>query len=257
MFRRVLRSPLVRDVYAAQDGLLGRYFSASVAHRSTDELKHAFADALPREQDRLKNIKKQYGDKELHPVTVNMCIGGMRGITGLLYETSLLDAEEGIRFRGHSIPELQVGPMRPMMRARFAACRRVVCGPRTSIPERLMCPRALQPHWPRRCSAEQLSCARMQKVLPTAPGGTQPLPEGLLWLLLTGDIPTEAQVKSVTRDLMARSSVPPHVMMMLRSLPPGTHPMTQLSMAVLALQPDSVFARQYQAGAPLSGLACA
>lgn len=27
----------------------------------------------------------------------------------MLWETSLLDAEEGIRFRGHSIPELQVG----------------------------------------------------------------------------------------------------------------------------------------------------
>ena len=32
---------------------------------------------------------------------------GMRGITGLVTETSLLDAQEGIRFRGYSIPELQ------------------------------------------------------------------------------------------------------------------------------------------------------
>jgi len=31
----------------------------------------------------------------------------MRGITGLVTETSLLDAQEGIRFRGYSIPELQ------------------------------------------------------------------------------------------------------------------------------------------------------
>ncbi len=29
---------------------------------------------------------------------------------GLLWETSLLDPEEGIRFRGYSIPELQVPP---------------------------------------------------------------------------------------------------------------------------------------------------
>jgi hypothetical protein len=27
----------------------------------------------------------------------------------MLWETSLLDAEEGIRFRGYNIPELQVG----------------------------------------------------------------------------------------------------------------------------------------------------
>jgi hypothetical protein len=30
-------------------------------------------------------------------------------LQGMLWETSLLDAEEGIRFRGFSIPELQVG----------------------------------------------------------------------------------------------------------------------------------------------------
>jgi citrate synthase len=32
---------------------------------------------------------------------------GMRGMTGLVTETSLLDPQEGIRFRGYSIPELQ------------------------------------------------------------------------------------------------------------------------------------------------------
>lgn len=73
-----------------------------------DELKSAFAAALPAQQERLKRIKKEHGAEPLHAVTVNMAIGGMRGITGLLYETSLLDADEGIRFRGHSIPELQV-----------------------------------------------------------------------------------------------------------------------------------------------------
>ena len=31
----------------------------------------------------------------------------MRGITGFVTETSLLDAREGIRFRGYSIPELR------------------------------------------------------------------------------------------------------------------------------------------------------
>lgn len=65
--------------------------------------------------------------------------GGMRGIKGLVCETSVLDPEEGIRFRGYSIPECQ-------------------------------------------------------KLLPKAKGGQEPLPEGLFWLLITGDIPTEAQV---------------------------------------------------------------
>jgi hypothetical protein len=36
------------------------------------------------------------------------CDGVPSLLQGLLWETSLLDAEEGIRFRGYSIPELQV-----------------------------------------------------------------------------------------------------------------------------------------------------
>ena len=40
-------------------------------------------------------------------VTVDQCIGGARSVKCMLWETSLLDANEGIRFRGHTIPELQ------------------------------------------------------------------------------------------------------------------------------------------------------
>jgi citrate synthase len=43
----------------------------------------------------------------LGETTVDMAMGGMRGIPGILWETSLLDVEEGIRFRGYSIPECQ------------------------------------------------------------------------------------------------------------------------------------------------------
>jgi citrate synthase len=63
----------------------------------------------------------------------------MRGIKGLVYETSVLDANEGIRFRGKTIPE---------------------------------------------CQAD----------LPKAKGGDEPLPEGLFWLLVTSQVPTQQQV---------------------------------------------------------------
>lgn len=92
----------------------------------------------------------------------------------------------------------------------------------------------------------------VQKKLPKAPGGSQPLPEGLLWLLLTGQVPTESQVQGLSKDLMARSEIPSYVHAMLKSLPAGTHPMTQFSMAIMALQPDSLFARAYQDGAHIS-----
>ncbi|XP_035765155.1 citrate synthase, mitochondrial [Neolamprologus brichardi] len=38
------------------------------------------------------------------------------------------------------------------------------------------------------------SIPECQKLLPKAPGGEEPLPEGLFWLLVTGQIPTEEQV---------------------------------------------------------------
>ena len=55
----------------------------------------------------IKELLKEHGDKKIGEVTLSQIYQGMRGITGLVSETSLLDAQEGIRFRGYSIPELQ------------------------------------------------------------------------------------------------------------------------------------------------------
>lgn len=55
----------------------------------------------------IKEIIKEHGNKKVGEVTLSQIYQGMRGITGLISETSLLDAQEGIRFRGYSIPELQ------------------------------------------------------------------------------------------------------------------------------------------------------
>ena len=55
----------------------------------------------------IKEIVKEHGNKKIGEVTLAQVYQGMRGITGLVTETSLLDAQEGIRFRGYSIPELQ------------------------------------------------------------------------------------------------------------------------------------------------------
>jgi citrate synthase len=49
-------------------------------------------------------------------------------------------------------------------------------------------------------------------------------------------LPTEAQAKSVTEELRSRSAVPAYVKTVLEALPAGTHPMTQFSTLVLALQ---------------------
>jgi citrate synthase len=55
----------------------------------------------------IKDLLKEHGTKKIGEVQLSQVYQGMRGITGLVSETSLLDAQEGIRFRGYSIPELQ------------------------------------------------------------------------------------------------------------------------------------------------------
>jgi len=55
----------------------------------------------------IKDILKEHGSKKIGETTLSQIYQGMRGMTGLVTETSLLDAQEGIRFRGYSIPEIQ------------------------------------------------------------------------------------------------------------------------------------------------------
>ena len=53
----------------------------------------------------VKDLLKEHGNKKIGEVTLSQIYQGMRGITGLVTETSLLDAQDGIRFRGYSITE--------------------------------------------------------------------------------------------------------------------------------------------------------
>jgi len=84
--------------------------------------------------------------------------------------------------------------------------------------------------------------------LPKAPGGEMPYVEGHLYLLLTGDIPSEDEVKELVDEFKKRQQVPQYVFDMLRVLPRDTHPMTMFSAAIVALQRESVFAKKYNEG---------
>jgi len=141
----------------------------------------------------IKEIIKTHGAKKVGEVTLSQVYQGMRGITGLVTETSLLDAQEGIRFRGYSIPELQ---------------------------------------------------AR----LPKAPGGGEPLPEGLFHLMLLGELPNQEDVEMITNIWQRRSHVPNHVFATIDALPINAHPMTMFVTGVMALQTESNFAKAYATG---------
>src|SRR5258706_15792632 len=129
----------------------------------TDKLKEKFGKvALPMTAD-LKNFVKDHGDLIIGKYTIEQVYGGMKGMIGMVTETSKLDPEEGIRFRGYSIPELR-------------------------------------------------------EKLPKAPNDTEPLPEGIFYLMLIGELPTEDDVIMVSNAWARRSNVPKHGFDMLDAL---------------------------------------
>ena len=92
------------------------------------------------------------------------------------------------------------------------------------------------------------SIPQLQEKLPTAPGGEEPLPEGVFYLLLTGDIPSDEEVREIGEALRSHEPLPEHVIHALDALPTDAHPMTQLSIGILALQTESIFAERYRNG---------
>lgn len=79
----------------------------SFTTKTLSSLSARVNELAPLEQARVGEIFKRTKDKQISTVSVAQAWQGMRGVTGLISETSLLDAEEGIRFRGLSIPECQ------------------------------------------------------------------------------------------------------------------------------------------------------
>ncbi|MES2703258.1 MAG: citrate (Si)-synthase, eukaryotic [Bacteroidota bacterium] len=156
-------------------------------------VKDLFKEKADEQAKEIKSIIEQHGNKKVEDVTLAQVYQGMRGITGLVTETSLLDSNEGIRFRGFSIPELR-------------------------------------------------------EKLPKAEGGNEPLPEGLFFLMLTGDVPSQENVEHISATWARRSHVPNYVFDVIESFPVSAHPMTQFTAAVLALQTESKFAKAYNEG---------
>ena len=156
-------------------------------------LKQKFKAQADKLGEEIKSILKEHGNTVIGETTLAQVYQGMRGMPALITETSLLDAQDGIRFRRHSIDELR-------------------------------------------------------EKLPKADGGTEPLPEGLFYLMLVGEIPTKEEVENLTSILQRRSHVPTYVFDTMGALPKDTHPMTMFVVGIMALQGESNFAKRYAAG---------
>ncbi len=156
-------------------------------------IKQKFYDNASKKSAVIQKLKKEHADVVVSEVTVGHVLTGMKGIISLMTSTSKLDPEEGIRFRGYSIPDLQ-------------------------------------------------------ELLPRIPGGTEPLPEGLFYLMLVGELPTDADVKEIQDEWTKRSDIPEHVFAALDALPKDTHPMNQFALGIVAMADGSKFAKAYEEG---------
>ena len=156
-------------------------------------IKEKLQEKISEGRERVIKLLKQHGNVKISDVTVAQAIGGARGVKCLVTDISYLDPEEGIRFRGYTIPET------------------------------------------------------LEK-LPKVPGSEMPYVEGHLYLLLTGEIPTEEEVLELAELLKERQQVPQYVIDILRAMPRDSHPMTMFSVAIASMQRESEFVKAYQKG---------
>lgn len=84
--------------------------------------------------------------------------------------------------------------------------------------------------------------------LPKPKDAEMPYVEGLFYLLLTGDIPTESEVADVVDEFNKRRILPRYVYEVIDSFPCCSHPMSIFSAAITTMQRESFFAKKYAAG---------
>ncbi len=133
---------------------------------------------------------RNLADVVVDKVTIGQILGGMRGIKCLVTDISYLDPNEGIRYRGYTLPEV------------------------------------------------------FEK-LPKPKGAEMPYVEGLFFLLLTGEIPTDEEVLDVADEFNKRRILPRYVYEVIDAYPCCSHPMTIFSSAIMTLQRESFFAKKY------------
>jgi citrate synthase len=156
-------------------------------------LKEKLYEKIEQWRPRVHRLNEEFGDVVVDKVTISQIIGGMRDLKCLVTDISYLDPEEGIRYRGYTLPEL------------------------------------------------------FEK-LPKPDGAEYPYVEGCLYLLLTGDIPTEHEVLDVVDEMSKRRILPRYVYEVIDAFPNIADPMAMFSSAILTMSNESFFAKKYAAG---------
>jgi len=156
-------------------------------------IKNRFYESALKKYDEFLKLKKEHSDVVVGKVTIGHVLTGMKGIPSLLTETSKLDPNEGIRFRGVSLKELR-------------------------------------------------------KTIPRLCEHGEPLPEGLFYLMLTGEVPELDDISNLSKDWASRAVVPQHVFDVIDAMPKSSRPMAQYVAAITSMASDSYFLNAHQAG---------
>ncbi len=130
-----------------------------------------------------KQLLEEKGDKVISNVTVAQAYGGMRGVKGLVCDTSAVSADSGLIIRGRPLLEI-----------------------------------------------------------------TDILPEEVFYLLLTGDLPDKDALKDLQSQLSEHAEVPQYVWDVLKAMPKDSHPMVMFNAAILVMEKESEFRKQYDKG---------
>ena len=130
-----------------------------------------------------KQLLEEKGDKVISNVTVAQAYGGMRGVKGLVCDTSAVSADSGLIIRGRPLLEI-----------------------------------------------------------------TDILPEEVFYLLLTGDLPDKDALKDLQSQLSEHAEVPQYIWDVLKAMPKDSHPMVMFNAAILVMEKESEFRKQYDKG---------
>jgi len=140
-------------------------------------------EKIPNWRDDVRSLLSDSGSSVISEVTLKQAYGGMRGVKGLVCETSSVSADTGLIIRGKPLLDI-----------------------------------------------------------------IEILPEEVLYLLITGDLPDNAALKELQSNLQEHAVVPDYIWTILKSMPKDSHPMAMFNTAILAMEKESVFRSYYDQG---------
>ena len=146
-------------------------------------LYNTLEEKIPVWRDDVESLLKNNGSSVISDVTLTQAYGGMRGVKGLVCDTSSVSPDTGLIIRGKPLLDI-----------------------------------------------------------------IDILPEQVFFLLLADEMPDEDALTNLQSQLSEHAVVPDYIWTILNSMPEDSHPMAMFNTAVLAMEKESVFRKNYDKG---------